>query len=247
MPQPEKKSLIEKAVAMDNTLARNIPNQQERGSEPRMIDPRINKRGPAIVTHSGRKHYLLTARSKEIHWPDIAAHLAKINRYTGATPLPYSVAQHCVIMCDLVLPELKPYALLHDAHEAYTGDLSAPFKAAMNMFNPAAGHAIKYIEYIQDTAIYAAASLTYPVPAYVKRRIKELDLAMASAEMEQLLDRSPALPAAKTIIRVKSWGDAEDQYMARLEQWVFPNIRMKKTPPQTRQGGSEPRERGELK
>ena len=132
-------------------------------------------------------------------------------------------------MCDLSLPELKPYALLHDAHEAYINDLSAPFKAALDLINPAAIISIKHIEYLQDTAIYAAANLTYPVPDYIKRRIKELDLAMASAEIEQLLCR-PArdcVPAAKTIIRPKAWGDAEDQYMARLEQWVFPNIMIK--------------------
>ncbi|PCI51943.1 MAG: hypothetical protein COB49_00635 [Alphaproteobacteria bacterium] len=226
---PEKTSLIEKAVAMDSTIGQ------------RYHPPQQSKKSPTTPTFSGRDHYLLTPLPRDINWRDIAAHLAKINRYTGATPLPYSVAQHCVIMCDLSLPELKPYALLHDAHEAYINDLSAPFKAALQLICPQAIKAIKHIEYLQDTAIYAAANLTYPVPDYIKRRIKELDLAMASAEIEQLLCR-PArdnVPAAKTIIRVKSWGDAEDQFMARLEQWVFPHIRINdhnKTPPEAPKG-----------
>lgn len=66
---------------------------------------------------------------------DIAAALSNINRFIGHTEYPYSVAQHSVLVARMVpAPVLTPptltlAALLHDAHEAYLGDMSAPLKA----------------------------------------------------------------------------------------------------------------------
>lgn len=59
---------------------------------------------------------------------DIAWHLSQIVRWTGACKFPYSVAQHSIWACYLAQEEFKLEALLHDAHEAYTGDISRPMK-----------------------------------------------------------------------------------------------------------------------
>lgn len=57
----------------------------------------------------------------------VADALAKINRFSGRTPEPWSVAAHSVLVARLVDdPELKAWALLHDAHEAILGDLTSP-------------------------------------------------------------------------------------------------------------------------
>ena len=52
--------------------------------------------------------------------------LAKINRYNGRTPEPWSVAAHSVLVAMLCRPEHRALALLHDAHEAIIGDLVTP-------------------------------------------------------------------------------------------------------------------------
>jgi len=52
--------------------------------------------------------------------------LAKVNRFGGRTPEPWSVAAHSVLVEHLSPPELRPWALLHDAHEAFLGDLMTP-------------------------------------------------------------------------------------------------------------------------
>lgn len=52
--------------------------------------------------------------------------LAKLNRFGGRTPEPFSVAAHSVLVEHLSPPELKPWALLHDAHEAFIGDITTP-------------------------------------------------------------------------------------------------------------------------
>jgi hypothetical protein len=65
---------------------------------------------------------------------DIGHHLAQINRYTGACSRPYSVAEHSLLVCDILERDgvysasVLMAALMHDAHEAYTNDLSSPMK-----------------------------------------------------------------------------------------------------------------------
>lgn len=57
----------------------------------------------------------------------IATALSNINRFTGHVG-GYSVAQHCVLMSVRVPRAWAFSALLHDAPEAYIGDVSAPLK-----------------------------------------------------------------------------------------------------------------------
>jgi hypothetical protein len=73
--------------------------------------------------------------------PALAHALAQINRFTGHTVRPYSVAEHSLLCCEiarnlLIFPgldrknqaELMLACLTHDMHEALIGDLSSPIK-----------------------------------------------------------------------------------------------------------------------
>lgn len=70
---------------------------------------------------------------------DIAFALARINRFTGARA--YTVAEHSLHVSSLLWSSYQaagqdPYrgallGLLHDAHEAYTGDISRPVQRAL--------------------------------------------------------------------------------------------------------------------
>ncbi len=64
---------------------------------------------------------------------DVAHHLSHVNRFTGASIKPYSVAIHSVTVCRLARKrgwsEFTQLAcLLHDGSEAYIADLAAPVK-----------------------------------------------------------------------------------------------------------------------
>lgn len=59
---------------------------------------------------------------------DIASALSKICRFGGQTSNFYSVAQHSVLVCKLAPESLKKAALMHDATEAYLGDVIKPLK-----------------------------------------------------------------------------------------------------------------------
>lgn len=93
---------------------------------------------PWIETESGIAFDLLTPRVEDVSLVDIAGHLSKINRYAGATlgPIGYTVAQHSVHVSRILevwgAPlDVQREGLLHDAPEAYYGDVSTPVQRAM--------------------------------------------------------------------------------------------------------------------
>jgi 5'-deoxynucleotidase YfbR-like HD superfamily hydrolase len=64
---------------------------------------------------------------------DIARALSLTTRFGGHITRHYNVAAHSLLVRALVIeaghPELSKPALLHDAHEAYVGDIPTPLKA----------------------------------------------------------------------------------------------------------------------
>ncbi len=101
---------------------------------------------PWIQTHTGRAFDLLDPQPEQIDVLDIAHALSQICRFTGHVRSFYSVAQHSCLVAEIahdlwrgehesprpVMPELVALAaLLHDAAEAYAGDVSTPLKRAI--------------------------------------------------------------------------------------------------------------------
>lgn len=64
----------------------------------------------------------------------IAASSAKLCRFVGHVTDFYSVAQHSVLVSQIVDPKWAMAALLHDASETITGDCSSPLKAMLQEF-----------------------------------------------------------------------------------------------------------------
>jgi uncharacterized protein len=84
---------------------------------------------------SGQEHHLCGASmcTNQMHIEDIAHSLAITNRFNGHTCRPYSVAEHSLLVADLAQLEGASFivqlaALMHDAHEAYTSDMTSPAK-----------------------------------------------------------------------------------------------------------------------
>jgi len=89
----------------------------------------LNNDGNWIQTYSGRPLFPGNPTSDSITLGDIAHALSLTNRFGGHTTHALSVAQHCV-NCFRVAPKCyKLESLLHDATEAYLGDLPSPIKA----------------------------------------------------------------------------------------------------------------------
>lgn len=75
----------------------------------------------------------------QIHLGDIAHALSQLCRFGGHTPRFYSVAEHSVLMVQWEIQQGETdhgflgAMLLHDAAEAYTGDVLAPHRALADM------------------------------------------------------------------------------------------------------------------
>lgn len=123
--------------------------------------------------------------SSMIHIDDISNALSKINRFGGHTSAFYSVAQHSVLVAHMAPDHLKKAALLHDAAEAYLGDVIAPLKYIL-------GNAYKSIEREFEMAIAAKFNLDLQ---QVKLAIKQYDTEALHLEFEcfQRQNYSPLL------------------------------------------------------
>lgn len=117
---------------------------------------------------------------------DIAAALSKINRFTGHTSRLYSVAEHSLHVChvmerDLAVrhPKALLAGLLHDAHEAYVGDLSTPLKRVL-------GEPWAALERRVEYAVRARFDVEATGHAY-RAQIKHADLIMLATERAALM------------------------------------------------------------
>lgn len=89
---------------------------------------------PIVTTRSGKHVNLLEPAEDSIDVNDIAHALSNQARFNGHTHDFYSVAQHSVMVSRLVPTEHALTALLHDAAEAYVGDMVTPLKHMMPAF-----------------------------------------------------------------------------------------------------------------
>lgn len=81
-----------------------------------------------FLTLTGRKVHVLNPQPDQICLEDIAGALSRICRFGGMIANHYSVAQHSVLVSKICPPELAQIGLLHDATEAYLGDVIGPLK-----------------------------------------------------------------------------------------------------------------------
>jgi 5'-deoxynucleotidase YfbR-like HD superfamily hydrolase len=150
-----------------------------------------------MITISGAEYHFsgpgaLAPEGRPIRISDIAHHLAQINRFTGATTRPYSVAEHSLLCADIAAHDGHPLAaqfalLMHDAHEAYTTDLSSPAKVAVNGYSMAAGGVAAWglFEDVHANAVRREFNLTTAFAGY-KNLIRQIDLQALATERRDL-------------------------------------------------------------
>lgn len=184
-----------------------------------------------MQTFTGKQFRPFTAKPEDIDPEDIAHALSMICRYGGHSRRFYSVAEHCVLMANYALEDASPEAqgraretalwcLLHDAAEAYIGDMVRPLKVT-----PRFG---AYREL--DDKLTAAIAVRFDAPVYGGKLIPDL---VKSYDSRILLDERAAVltpppqqwdvdeQGLKPLgVQIRCWspGEAESEYLRLLTE-----------------------------
>lgn len=140
-----------------------------------------------ILTYTGKKFTPLDPKPEQVDIEDIAHSLSYLQRFTGHSLIPFSVAQHSIHVMKLVRDKgystyWQLISLLHDASEAYANDLCTPIKKNLPEYK-------KIEEKIQET-IYKAFDLPVPDKDEYKRIVKWADNCLVVNEMSKLMRHS---------------------------------------------------------
>lgn len=134
----------------------------------------------------------------------------------GHTRLHYSVAQHCVLVSRLVPPALALAGLLHDAAEAYVGDVVGPLARRLPEFRAV------------EHRILDAVAARFGVPRwqFEAHEVRHADAVALLTEREALLPPSPhpwaedlaeVAPARGRVVPLAPQG-AKAQFLRRLRR-----------------------------
>jgi uncharacterized protein len=167
--------------------------------------------GPTIMLHSGAWFDFCAPTSSQFTIEDIAHGLANICRYSGQCRRFYSVAEHSILVSETAKGfELE--ALLHDAAEAFLGDITRPLKQMLPEY--------KRIEADVERAILDRFGLIGPLPP----QVKQADLRVLAAEQKQIMPegtdgwvRGQKVEPAPVIVRHLLPDEAKRMFIERFE------------------------------
>jgi uncharacterized protein len=162
----------------------------------------------------------LAVTPEDVDIDDIAASLANQCRFGGHCREFYSVAQHSCLAADLVLERERDatsglWALLHDASEAYLGDLPHPLKHGSEL-----GRLYREAEDELQRTVCERFGLPPEPPSCVL----EIDRALLAAERQALMVDAwawPELAEASTVdVAIEPWlpQQAFREFMTRYEE-----------------------------
>jgi len=171
-----------------------------------------------FTTYTGKWVNPLDLDPKDVCVEDIAHHLAQQNRWTGATQMPISVAQHSCIVSDIVPPEDAFDGLMHDGAEYLLQDMAKPLKS-----DPRLGQAYRGAEKRIERVLAPLYGINFSNP-----RVKRADLVALVTEARDLhhghehwtyYQDVPCLP-----ITIQSWSErkAEREFLKRFHALYDP-------------------------
>lgn len=137
--------------------------------------PGPSKSDPWIQTFTGKVFSFGEINPAQIDVLDIAHGLSLNCRFNGHCRQFYSVAQHSVLVSELVSPENALWGLMHDAAESYLGDITRPVKRMVPAF--------KEIE----LKILKAIAQKFNLPERIPDEVHDADNRMLATEASQLM------------------------------------------------------------
>lgn len=145
---------------------------------------------------SGGGKFFYGDEEADVTIEDIAHHLSHVNRFSGATRFPYSVAQHSCLVEELVSiyddrVESRIAGLIHDAHEYVMGDLPTPFQHWVNHAYGRGEDIIGEAKIALDAQILPKIGVPYPFSEDVSQMVHRCDKMAFLIEASQLFSSKP--------------------------------------------------------
>ncbi|MFA6168376.1 MAG: hypothetical protein WC700_17265 [Gemmatimonadaceae bacterium] len=166
------------------------------------------RKGDWFQTHTGVQFWPMDPRADEVRIDDIARGLAMQCRFNGHVKEFYSIAEHSVRVSHVVPPEHALWGLLHDAAEAYIGDMVRPLKTQMPAF--------RECEAAIMAVICERFGMTMPEPPEVKVADNVL---LMTERRDLLLYQKPWTHRADPLpdeIEPWTWQKAEAEFLSRF-------------------------------
>lgn len=181
-----------------------------------------------MQTWTGKRFYPLDPRSEDVDPIDIGHALGMLCRYNGHVDRFYSVAEHCVLMSFCMpTPQLAFEALLHDAAEAYLGDMIRPLKHSGSMEPYKEAEAAVELAIAERFGLpIIRTALGEPVRYLLPAEVKDADTRILLTERTALMshykpsDRWKVDGMAALEVAIQAWEpqEATNRWMARFTE-----------------------------
>ncbi len=169
---------------------------------------------PWMQTFSGKSFQLEKIDPGKIDIVDIAHGLSLTCRFNGHCRTFYSVAQHSILVSEIVSPENALWGLLHDAAEAYIGDVTRPVKRLIPQFKEV------------EARILKAVASKFDLPERIPEEVLDADNSILATEASQLMPDftiwtdCPAEPIKDMEIIPWSWEKSKRLYIEKVNNLI---------------------------
>ena len=130
---------------------------------------------PEIMTASGKYYNFFEPQHYKFEIEAIAHSLSNQCRWTGNCKKFYSIAQHSVMVSEVVPEEHALAGLLHDGIESVMGDCSTTLKSLLPLY--------KELEYNAEKEMFKQFGISFPM----SRDVKKADLILLATERRDLM------------------------------------------------------------
>ncbi len=178
----------------------------------------MSRKGDFIGVYGGKKFWPLDPRPEDVDMIGVAHALSQVCRFNGHTKFHWSIAQHSLLVEDILCTYLgqsenyrmRLLGLLHDASEAYISDLLRPFKKSVNGY--------KEIEAAVENAILVHCGLN-------EESIEKYELVKLADDIALMVEARMLMYPDENWEIMKLWKDEYREYEKYIK--FVPNIMIK--------------------